>query len=238
MNQNVLGMCFAFALHLLNIFFVDICCLCGYFLASCDSIRRVLQWLPCFVHYTVAREMLHSSIPAPKVKILWWVVASSICINPFYLWNHQIKPFFSYVTSLLHFLHELSSLHQARASDLDSETAKRAGCSVPDGSVQYGIYGSVNSNEDLYYVGPTVELLAKILRSGSILVASRARSAEWWDFLSVLRLPRIEQKPWKERGAGVWKDTVRCFDWSVLYSSVTFLALDPIKYDICNWTVT
>lgn len=61
MNQNVLGMCFAFALHLLNIFFVDMCCLCFQFLASCDSIRRVLQWLPCFVHYTVAREMLHSS---------------------------------------------------------------------------------------------------------------------------------------------------------------------------------
>ena len=104
------------------------------------------------------------------------------CIFNMYQSFLPLKPsnqaFFSYVTSLLHFLHELSSLHQARASDLDSETAKRAGCSVPDGSVQYGIYGSVNSNEDLYYVGPTVELLAKILRSGSILVASRARSAE------------------------------------------------------------
>ena len=52
---------------------------------------------------------------------------------------------------------------------------------VPDGSVQYGIYlqyGSVNSNEELYYVGLTVELLAKVIRSWSILVASRAHSAE------------------------------------------------------------
>ena len=215
MNQNVLGMCFAFALHLLNIFFVDMFCLCFQFLASRDSIRRVLQWLPCFVHYTVAREMLHSSSKSKNTLV-------GCCIFNMYQSFLRLKPsnegLFSYATSLLHFLHELSSRHQARASDLDSETAKRAGCSVPDGPVQYGIlsvYGSVNSNEDLYYVGLTVELLAKIIRSGSILVASRAHSAEWWDFLSVLRLPRIEQKPWKERGAGVWKDTVRCFDWSV-----------------------